>query len=153
MMTLKRKAPRCYVTPGSVAAGDTGRACQAAPLVRLPTRGRAERPSLIRHKGAKVTTTYHGGTRIDQAQAKLDRHAVSSGDGLCIECKVLGPCEEYEAAAMVFALSTRLPLRRPGATRPELMGAKRVDFNWLGVSGTRKADTISVHSAKRQMRD
>ncbi|WP_018253486.1 hypothetical protein [Salinispora mooreana] len=100
-----------------------------------------------------MTTTYHGGTRIDQAQGSLDLHAVSSGDGLCIECKVLGPCDEYETATTVFALSTRLPRRRPGATRPELMGAKRVDFNWFGASGPRKADTISVHSAEHQTRD
>jgi hypothetical protein len=80
-----------------------------------------------------MATTYHGGTQIDQAQATLDRHAVSSGDGLCIECKVLGPCPEHEAAATVFTLSARLPRRLPGATQPELMGAKRLDFNWLGA--------------------
>jgi len=78
-----------------------------------------------------MTRTYHGGTQIDHAQAMLDRHAVSSGDGLCVECKVLGPCPAHEAAAKVFALSARLPQRRPGATRPELAGAKRTDFNWL----------------------
>jgi len=80
-----------------------------------------------------MATTYHGGTRLDQAQATLDRHAVSSGDGLCVECRVLGPCAEHEAAAKVFALSPRLPRRRPGATRPELMGAKRAGFTWLSA--------------------
>jgi hypothetical protein len=81
-----------------------------------------------------TTTTYHGGTQLDRAQAVLDRHAVSSGDGLCVECKVLGPCPEHEAAALVFALSARLPRRRPGATRPESVGAG-TGFNWLAAAG------------------
>jgi hypothetical protein len=70
--------------------------------------------------------TYLGGTQIDHAQAALERHAVSSADGLCVVCKVAGPCAEHEAAAKVFMLSARLPRRRPGATRPELVGARRV---------------------------
>ncbi|MBO4207716.1 hypothetical protein [Micromonospora echinofusca] len=80
-----------------------------------------------------MTTTYHGGQQIDQAQAMLDQHAASSGDGLCMECKVLGPCAVCEAAAKVFLLSARLPRRRPGATQPELMGAKQDDFGWLST--------------------
>jgi hypothetical protein len=39
-----------------------------------------------------MTTTYHGGEQIEHAQSVLDRHAVSSADGLCVTCKVLGPC-------------------------------------------------------------
>jgi hypothetical protein len=80
-----------------------------------------------------MSTTYPGGSQIDNAQAALDRHAVSSSDGLCVECKILGPCPEHEAAAKVFARSLRLPQRRPGATHPELMGAKREGFNWLAA--------------------
>ena len=82
-----------------------------------------------------MSTTYHGGQQIDHAQAVLDRHAVSSGDGLCVTCKVLGPCAEHEAAVTVFLLSARLPQRTPGATRPELLGAKRTDFRWLSQAG------------------
>ncbi|MFI6162586.1 hypothetical protein ACIA59_21885 [Micromonospora haikouensis] len=78
-------------------------------------------------------TTYHGGDRIDHAQAALDRHAVSSGDGRCVACKVLGPCTENEAATKVFLLSARLPRRQPGATRPELIGAGRGGFDWLSA--------------------
>jgi hypothetical protein len=84
-----------------------------------------------------MTTTYHGGEQIDHAQSVLDRHAVSSADGLCVTCKVLGPCPEHEAAAKVFTLSARLPRRRPGATRPELLGAKRTDFRWLSQASRR----------------
>lgn len=75
--------------------------------------------------------TYPGGSQIDQAQAVLDEHAVSSGDGMCVTCKVVGPCSDHEAAARIFMLSARLPRRQPGATHPELMGAKRVGGNWL----------------------
>ncbi|MFI9638957.1 hypothetical protein ACIG87_02655 [Micromonospora sp. NPDC051925] len=80
-----------------------------------------------------MTTIYHGGQQLDQAQAMLDRHAVSSGDGLCVECRVLGPCRVNEAAAKVFRLSARLPRRQPGATRPELMGVGRGGFGWLSA--------------------
>jgi hypothetical protein len=78
-----------------------------------------------------MTAIYHGGTQLDRAQAELDRHAVSSADGLCVQCKTLGPCAAHEAAARVFELSARLPRRTPGATHPELIGATRVDFPWL----------------------
>ncbi len=78
-----------------------------------------------------MTTIYRGGTQLDRAQAELDRHAVSSADGLCVQCKTLGPCPAHEAAARVFELSARLPRRTPGATHPELIGATRVDFPWL----------------------
>ncbi len=82
-----------------------------------------------------MTTTYYGGEQLDHAQAALDRHAVSSANGLCVTCKVLGPCPEHEAAVKVFTLSARLPQRRPGATRPELLGAKRMDFRRLSQAG------------------
>jgi hypothetical protein len=80
-----------------------------------------------------MAATYPGGARIEQAQAVLDRHAVSSADGLCMQCKIPWPCREYEAAARVFALSARLPQRRPGATRPDLMGVRREGFNWFAA--------------------
>jgi hypothetical protein len=69
--------------------------------------------------------TYHGGQQLDYAQAVLQRHAVSSADGLCVACGVPGPCGEHETAAKAFTLSLRLPRRVPGATRPELIGARR----------------------------
>jgi hypothetical protein len=43
-------------------------------------------------------TTYLGGDQVDRAQAVLDRHAVSSADGLCLECGVPGPCVAHERA-------------------------------------------------------
>src|SRR3712207_6549431 len=73
-----------------------------------------------------VATTYPGGERVERAQVMLERHAVSSADGLCLACGVPGPCPERDAASAVFRLSLRLPRRVPGATRPELVGARRV---------------------------
>ena len=74
-----------------------------------------------------MATTYAGGTKIDDAQTILERHAVSSADGMCLSCRVPGPCVEHEAAAPAFRLSMRLPRRVPGLTRPELVGARRID--------------------------
>lgn len=78
-----------------------------------------------------MATTYHGGTQIDRAQAVLDRHTVSSADGMCVTCKLPDPCPEREAAAKVFTSSARLPRRRPGATRPDLLDARPNGFRWL----------------------
>lgn len=97
----------------------------------VPRADRVACRSLFLLAGVVGMTTYHGGPQLDRAQAMLDQHAVSSGDGLCVECGVLGPCPAHEAAALVFARAARLPRRRPGATRPELAGAKRVSFDWL----------------------
>lgn len=41
--------------------------------------------------GSQMTTTYPGGTQIDHAQAVLDRHTVSSADGLCVTVQVARP--------------------------------------------------------------
>lgn len=71
-------------------------------------------------------TTYLGGGQVDIAQAELNRHAVSSADGRCIGCGSLGSCSVRESAVRVFRIALRLPRRVPGATRPELIGARRV---------------------------
>jgi len=69
--------------------------------------------------------TYSGGEQIDRAQAVLERHTVSSADGLCVACGVPGPCAVREGAARVFALALRLPRRVPGLSQPHLIGARR----------------------------
>lgn len=71
-------------------------------------------------------TIYPGGEQVDAAQDALERHAVSSADGRCLRCGTLGPCPANEHAVRVFSLSLRLPRRSPGATRPELVNARRV---------------------------
>lgn len=79
-------------------------------------------------------STYRGVGSIERAQTDLDRHVMSCADGVCLTCGVPGPCEAHERAARLFRSSLRLPLRRPGATRPELVGARRV-----GAGGLRRA--------------
>jgi len=78
---------------------------------------------------------YRGGEQIDRAQQALERHAVSSADGLCITCRVPGPCVQNDMAAQVFLASLRLPRRVPGLTRPELIGAQRVEVPRFLASG------------------
>jgi hypothetical protein len=79
---------------------------------------------------------YSGGEQIEQAQAVLERHAVSSVDGLCVACGVLGPCASQQRAARVFARALRLPRRVPGLTQPHLIGARRAAGpGWFGSAG------------------
>jgi len=73
--------------------------------------------------------TYYGQTaeqRLAWAQRVLDTHITSSATGRCLACSRPGPCPEREEAAGVFFRLRRLPVRRPGATRPELVCARRV---------------------------
>lgn len=62
---------------------------------------------------------------LARAQQVLDRHVTSSATGRCLGCGSLGPCGEREGAVAIFARSLRLPVRQPGASRPELVGAVR----------------------------
>jgi hypothetical protein len=74
-------------------------------------------------------TTYYATTaeeRLAEAQRMLDRHITSSANGRCIECGQVGPCLARETAAVIFSRTLRLPRRRPGATRPDLVNARRV---------------------------
>jgi hypothetical protein len=71
-----------------------------------------------------------GGGEADQlavAQEALDRRTTSSATGLCLECGVPGPCAHRETAVKVFSRCLRLPRRIPGLSRPELIGARRVE--------------------------
>lgn len=76
-----------------------------------------------------TATTYYAAAAEDSltgAQRVLDIHITSSATGLCLACARPGPCPERERAAVIFFRALRLPLRRPGATRPELVSARRV---------------------------
>jgi hypothetical protein len=73
-------------------------------------------------------TTYDNAARLlAEAQEVLDRHATSSATGLCVLCGHSGPCPRRETAAVIFSRYHRLPRRLPGASRPELNGARRID--------------------------
>lgn len=64
--------------------------------------------------------------QLDQAQHTLDTHVTSSATGRCLACDSPGPCWRRESAATIFSRSLRLPLRRPGASQPQLINARRV---------------------------
>ena len=88
-------------------------------------------------------TTYYGTTAEEQlavAERVLVEHATGI-DGRCGRCRTLGPCYRRETALSVFSRTLRLPRRAPGASRPELLGAKTAgtaktvnggSFRWLG---------------------
>ncbi|MFI9640005.1 hypothetical protein ACIG87_08040 [Micromonospora sp. NPDC051925] len=74
-------------------------------------------------------TTYYANSAEEQlsdAQRTLDTHITSSATGRCLACGTHGPCYKREGAVTVFSRTLRLPSRRPGATRPELINARRV---------------------------
>ncbi len=81
-----------------------------------------------------ATTTYYTATadvRLAQAQRTLDTHVTSSATGRCLACGTLGPCPKRENAVITFSRMSRLPRRQPGMTRPELVGARRLDGHGL----------------------
>ena len=76
-----------------------------------------------------TATTYYATTADEQlaeAQRTLDTHITSSANGRCLLCGTPGPCYKRETAVVIFSRTLRLPRRQPGATRPELVGARRV---------------------------
>jgi hypothetical protein len=82
-----------------------------------------------------TVTTYHAMTADEQlaeAQQVLDTHITSSATGRCLACGTLGPCWRREGAVSIFSRSLRLPRRIPLATRPELVGARRLATGGLG---------------------
>ena len=61
-----------------------------------------------------------------RAQATLDEHVTSSATGRCLACDSPGPCWRRESAVAIFSHSLRLPVRQPGASRPELISARQI---------------------------
>lgn len=80
-------------------------------------------------------TIYRGeAEQVVIAQQVLDEHATCSATGLCLVCGVPGPCFRRETAVSVFSRFMRLPQRTPGLTRPELVGAHRLQSStWWSV--------------------
>ena len=66
------------------------------------------------------------GRQLIEAQKTLDMHVTSSATGQCLACGSPGPCWRRESAVAIFSRSLRLPTRRPGASRPELINAQRI---------------------------
>lgn len=68
---------------------------------------------------------------LKDAQRVLDVHVTSSATGRCLACDSPGPCWRRETAVVIFSRNLRLPLRRPGASRPELINARKVSPHFL----------------------
>lgn len=76
-----------------------------------------------------AAAVYLSAAAIDQlaaAQRALDEHVTSSGTSYCLGCHLVGPCPANEQAAATFTRYGRLPRRTPGATRPQLINARRI---------------------------
>ena len=70
-------------------------------------------------------TVYTLGDVIQRAQETLDVHVPAAHTDRCLACGA----QEYpyrEEAVKIFSRYHHLPARRPGATLPELLGARRV---------------------------
>lgn len=74
-------------------------------------------------------------SQLREAQEVLNAHVTSSATGRCLECDSLGPCWRRESAVVIFSRSLRLPVRLPGASRPELINAVRVGGPRVGLAG------------------
>jgi hypothetical protein len=73
--------------------------------------------------------------QLTTAQATLDEHVTSSATGRCLACDAPGPCWRRENAVVIFSRTLRLPIRSPGASHPELIGAVRVGQPRLSLAG------------------
>jgi hypothetical protein len=83
----------------------------------------------MRSTPQRTGNTYYAVSASDllsTAQAILDEHVTSSGTGRCTACDSPGPCWRRESAVVIFSRSLRLPLRRPGASQPALINARRL---------------------------
>jgi len=69
--------------------------------------------------------------RVAHAHTEINEHATLSGDGLCRTCQVDGPCARRIAAERILRSCNLLPQRQPGATRPELIGLRRIRAAWI----------------------
>jgi hypothetical protein len=70
-------------------------------------------------------TVYTLGDVIQRAQETLDVHVPAAHTGRCLACGAQ-ECPYREEAVRIFSRYHHLPARRPGATLPELLCARRI---------------------------
>lgn len=58
---------------------------------------------------------------IDAAQVTVDAHVLDAATARCLPCRTEWPCPPATEALATLTRYRRLPRRRPGATRPELL--------------------------------
>lgn len=75
-----------------------------------------------------VSTTYASASRlpVEQLQSAVGDHMPVAATDRCGRCGVRSPCGPLAAALRLLAAAGLLPRRRPGATRPERTGARRM---------------------------
>lgn len=81
---------------------------------------------------------------LENLQRVVDEHAISSANARCVVCDVEGPCEPRQKALGDLAKWHQLPRRRAGATRPELINARRLTGAGVGRGfGSTEASVLS----------
>ncbi|GAB1693276.1 hypothetical protein KRM28CT15_50790 [Krasilnikovia sp. M28-CT-15] len=79
-------------------------------------------------------TTYLASSARDAISAAFDTintHATLSSTGLCRTCQTEGPCDRWLEAERHLHDLGLLPQRQPGATRPDLVGVRRIGARWF----------------------
>jgi hypothetical protein len=74
---------------------------------------------------SSTTTVYLSSAALEQvneAQDVMAIHAVFASTEKCVVCGVTAPCDPRSNALRALRRYGLLPKRRPGATRPELIG-------------------------------
>lgn len=77
-----------------------------------------------------MPAVYLASTALQQlraAQAALEQHIIASSTGCCLHCGHDWPCAAATDATRTFTRYGQLPRRTPGATRPELINARRLE--------------------------
>jgi hypothetical protein len=75
-----------------------------------------------------VTTYLASSARgaIPEALDAINTHATLSSTGLCRTCQTEGPCDRWLEAECHLNELDLLPRQQPGATRPDLVGLRRI---------------------------
>jgi len=87
---------------------------------------------------ALMATTYLASvaqTTIARALYEINEHVALSSSGLCRTCQIEGPCVRRSAAERTLRSYNLLPQRQPGATRPELIGLRRISPSTVSATG------------------
>jgi hypothetical protein len=84
--------------------------------------------ALLRTLGEENVGVYTSSSKMsfESIQEIVDVHAISSSNGRCVTCETKGPCGPRSDALEELARWHQLPRRRVGATRPELVNARRL---------------------------
>lgn len=85
-------------------------------------------PGPRRTGGRAAVSTYLSAARlpVDELQQAVADHTPLAHTGRCPRCRVESPCGPLASVLRTLAAARLLPRRRPGATKPERTGARRI---------------------------